>query len=183
MTRSSLFVLAVIFLFTGLVTVSLVYASRARRTVRKTWEEIMGRLAPVNRENISAIALDLLSDSHGTSAYQSNLEPSEIWALIGGVEGMEALEKNCEVLIELAFYVQQWYPEALLISEELRMSAREIQWHVSRLRGAATTGNLESTFPMYAQKAIATYYLMTKSLLDLYRAAELPMFTDLQAAI
>jgi hypothetical protein len=183
-TRSSIFVLAVALLFIVLVSASSYYALRARRSVRKTWEELLSRLAPVNRENISLIARDLMSDPHASNdSNQSDLEPGEIWALIGGIEGIEVLEKNCEVLVELAFYVQQWYPDALLISEELRMSAREIQWHLSRLKGAAATGNLEATFPMYAQRAIATYYVMTKSLLDLYRIAKLPMLHELQTAI
>ena len=47
-----------------------------------------------------------------------------MWRLIGGLEGLEVLERNSEVLIDLAFYVQQWYPEALPIAERLRLDAQ-----------------------------------------------------------
>jgi hypothetical protein len=99
------------------------------------------------------------------------------------LKGLEVLESNCAVLIDLAFYVQQRYPEALAVTEELRLAAREIAWHVERLRGAARTGKLESSFPMYAQRAVATYYLMTRRVLILYEQQRLPMLTDLQRAL
>ena len=54
------------------------------------------------------------------------LNQPQLWRLIGGLEGLEVLEKNSEVLIDLAFYLQQWYPEALVIAERLRLDAREL---------------------------------------------------------
>ena len=82
------------------------------------------------------------------------LEPAQLWKLIGGLQGLEVLEKNSDVLIELAFYLQQWYPEAIVIAERLRLDARELKWHVARLKGAAQTGNLQISFPFYAQRAV-----------------------------
>jgi hypothetical protein len=99
------------------------------------------------------------------------------------MEGVEALEANSRVLIDLAFYLQQWYPEALVVAEQLRLSAREIEWQVGRLRGAAQTGKLESAFPMYAQRAAAAYYLMTQRLLDLYEQGNPPRLAALQKAL
>ena len=87
------------------------------------------------------------------------MEPSQMWKLIGGLEGLEVLERNSEVLIDLAFYVQQWYPEALPIAERLRLDARQLKWHVARLKGAAQKGDLQVSFPFYAQRAVVTYYL------------------------
>ena len=87
-----------------------------------------------------------------------HMEPEEIWRLLGGLKGLEALEKNSEMLIDLAFYVQQWYPEALAIAERLRLDARELKWHVARLKAAAQTGDLQVSFPFYAQRAVVTYY-------------------------
>jgi hypothetical protein len=54
---------------------------------------------------------------------------------------------------------------------------------VARLRGAARTGNLEISFPFYAQRAIATYYLMTRRVLGLYEAGNFSMLADLQKTI
>ncbi len=93
------------------------------------------------------------------------------------------MERNCAVLVDLAFYVQQWYPEASVVAEQLRLNAREIQWHVGRLKSAAQTGKLEIFFSDYAQPAITTYYLMTQRVLALYETYHLPGLADLQRAI
>jgi hypothetical protein len=96
---------------------------------------------------------------------------------------LESLEQNCKVLIELAMYLQRWYPEALVVAEQLRLNAREIEWHVNRLKGAAQTGNLQASFADYAQSAVVTYYLMTRHLLDLYALASVPQLAELQRAL
>jgi hypothetical protein len=51
------------------------------------------------------------------------------------------------------------------------------------LRGAAEKGNLQISFPFYAQRAVAKYYIMTRRLLSLYEAANLSTLADLQRAL
>ena len=72
------------------------------------------------------------------------------------------------------------YPDALVIAERLRQDALELKWHLDRLKGAARTGNLEVSFPFYAQRAVVTYYLMTRRLLE---AGNFSMLADLQRAL
>jgi hypothetical protein len=163
-----------------LIGIALYYIMRARHASRNAWRVILSRLRQIDRENFAAVALDLL-DEHEDE--QSQLDPDRIFEMIGGMDGLGALEDNCDVLIDLATYVQRWYPEALQLAEELRLNAREIKWHIGRLRGASQTGHLQEQFPVYAQRAVATYYLMTRSLLVLYEGVKLPEFTELQAAI
>jgi hypothetical protein len=158
---------------------------RARSPVDTTWEGLLERLVTVDREAIATIALDAVNET-GEPAQRDDsftLEPTAIWNLLGGLEGLEAIERNCQVLVELAAYLQRFYPEALVVAEQLRLNAREIEWHVGRLKGAAQTGNLQASFPAYAQRAVATYYLMTRKLLALYRLADSPQFAALQQAI
>jgi hypothetical protein len=162
------------------------YCLRARRSSRSTWESLLKRLAFVDRNAIAEVALDVVEASGDQRRDENSalLGSSEIWRLIGGWDGIEALEANCTVLIDLAFYVQQWYPEnALVVAEQLRLSAREVEWHVQRLRGAAQAGNLETSIPMNAQRAAVTYFLMTRNVLSLYQNGNLPMLTDLQQAL
>jgi hypothetical protein len=111
------------------------------------------------------------------------LDPSQVWKLTGGLKGLEALEKNSEVLIDLAFYVQQWYPEAVVIAERLRLDARELKWHIERLKGADQKGNLQISFPFYAQRAVVSYYRMTRRVLSLYEAGNFSLLADLQKAL
>ena len=186
MTTHNLYFLSASGTFLGvIVSIAGYYYSRGRHSSHVGWEELFGKLAWINRNNIAEVALDLVDEfGHPRQAADAaNLEPSQLWTLIGGLKGLEVLETNSEILIDLAFYVQQWYPEAVVIAERLRLDARELKWHVARLQGAAQTGNLQISFPFYAQRAVVAYYLMTRRLLDLYQAGNFSMLADLQRAL
>jgi hypothetical protein len=183
-TRQHLFLFVVVIFVITLASVATYYLLRARRTSGSTWAALLGRLNHLNSENLAIVALDLVDEEgRPRDSGQPELEPERIWELLGGMKGLESLESNCDVLIDLASYVQFWYPEALLVTEQLRLNAREIKWHIERLKGAAQTGNLRSSYPAYAQRAAATYYLMTRSLLSLYETAKLPGLTELQGSL
>jgi hypothetical protein len=184
-THPFVFLIAAAVFVAILVAIAALSFARARRKSRGTWEEILARLIPIDRQHLEEVALDVIDPSGQRRKDDSSatLEATEIWTLVGGWKGIEALENNCAVLIDLAFYVQQWYPEALGVSEELRLRAREIEWQISRLKIAQTTGKLESTIPMYAQQAVATYYLMTRRVLALYEQGNISMLAELQRSL
>jgi hypothetical protein len=183
--RTISFLIAVLFFVTALVIVAAYYYRQSRRRSTGSWQQLLERLTYLDRESIAQIALDYADESgqRRTESPGGELESAQIWRLAGGLSGLEAIEKNCTVLIDLAFYLQRWYPEALVLAEELRLNTREIEWHVERLRGAANTGNLEPSFANYAQPAIAKYYMMTQRVLAVYERLNSPMFTELQRAI
>ncbi len=186
--RAMDFFIALAIFFVVLVAIATYYYLRQRCAQKfpyGNWETLLKRLSLVNRENVALIARDFVDESGQRRKEEddANLDPSQIWPLIGGLEGLEVLERNCAVLVDLVFYVQQWYPEALAIAEQLRLNAREIEWHVGRLKGAAKVGKLEISFPDYAQRAIAIYYMMTCRVLALYEQANLPGLADLQKAL
>ena len=178
--RELIFLVTVGVFLTTLLGVAAYFILRARRLSRNAWSLLLGRLQYFDRDKLATVALDLLDE---TDIQQQQLDPDLIFEMIGGMTGLGVLEENCDVLIDLATYVQRWYPEALQLSEDLRLNAREIKWHIGRLRGASHAGHLREQFPMYAQRAVATYYLMTRSLLVLYEGVHLPEFADLQRAI
>jgi hypothetical protein len=183
--RDLLFVVLASLLLAVLLGVPLGHYLRARKAAEASWDDLLRRLTWMDPEKIARVALDVINESgearQGEGAY--SLEPSAIWSLLGGLEGLEVLEHNCQVLVELASYLQRWYPEALVVAEQLRLNAREIEWHVSRLKGAAQTGKLQSSFADYAQRAAVTYYLMTKHVLALYEHASFPGLADLQRSL
>jgi hypothetical protein len=185
-TIHNFYFLSAIGIFLGaLLSIAGYYYSRGRRSSQQSWEELVKKLTWIDRNTIAQVALDLVDESgeprETTDA--ANLEPAQLWKLIGGLKGLETLEKNSEVLIDLAFYLQKWYPEALVTAERLRLDARELRWHVARLKGAAQTGNLQISFPFYAQRAVVTYYLMTRRVLHLYQAVNFSMLATLQEAL
>ena len=185
--HAALFPIAVLVFLALLSTAGVVFLRRARQIAGgDDIEALLKRLASVDRDKIAQIAVDLNGPEWPVGTHpeaQPELESWQVWELIGGMEGMEALAANCEVLIDLACHVQQWYPEALPVAEQLRLSAREIQWHLERLQGAERRGNLQAAFPDYAQRAVATYYGMTRHVLALYEASDVAGLQALQAAL
>lgn len=184
-THTVYLLVAVAVFLVALIATAVRDSYRIRRSSQESWESLMRRLISVDRANVARIALDLLEESQESDKDDTGMtvEPSDILQLIGGLKGLEILEKNSQVLIEMASYLQRSYPEALIIAEQLRQNAREIESHVGRLRGAAQNGHLEVNFPFYGQRAVATYYLMTRQLLNLYEQGNVPMLPDLQKAL
>ncbi len=181
--RAQLFLWALAILVLGLIAVAVFFQLRAKRSGAQSWESLLQQLRVVDRYSVALIAADALAAPVADAVPQAELEPEEIWELIGGMAGLEALGANCDILIDLACHVQQVYPEALPVAEQLRLNAREIQWHLARLRGADRAESLHAVFPNYAQRAVSTYYVMTKTLLSLYEGANLPGYPELLKAL
>ncbi|MGB8534869.1 MAG: hypothetical protein WCD57_00525 [Acidobacteriaceae bacterium] len=186
--RSIYFVVVLLAVVAALGTAVAYYYLRyrwRRRFPYGNWESLLTRLSAVDRDKIALISQSLLNEAEPLTIDEddSDLTATQIWSSIGGLEGLEVMERNCAVLVDLAFYVQQWYPEASIVAEELRLNARAVAWHVGRLKSAAQTGKLEIFFADYAQPAITTYYLMTRRVLALYEKYNLPGLGDLQRAI
>ena len=171
--RSELFIVVMAIFVALLLFTTSYYFWLARKTARVGWEHLIGRLRPLDRDSIATIASD----------NDYSIDPSLISAMISGIEGLEILEANCAVLVDLAYHVQRWYPGALAVAEGLRLNAREIQWHVGRLKAATSEHSLRINFPDYAQRAISIYYVMTRMLLKLYENGNFPGLADLQQVI
>jgi hypothetical protein len=180
------FLLAIGVFCAVLLAITGYYFLVARRSAQAGWQDILAKLTWIDRQMIAEVALDEKEGGESGLMLESGgpeLEPGELWKMLGGMEGLEIMERNSKVLIELACYLQRWYPEALPIAEQLRLDSRALQWHVSRLKGAAGTGNLEISFPFYAQRAASTYYVMTRRVLALYEATNFAHLPELQRAI
>lgn len=186
--RATFFFLVLSVFLLALLTLVVHYYLRRIRTEKHpygSWEKLLGRLSAVNRENVALIALSLVDESGQRRGDENdaNLDEAQIWSMIGGIKGLETLERNCAVLVDLVFYVQQWYPEALAIAEQLRLNAREIEWHIGRLKSAAKAGRAEKAFSEHAEEVVAIYYVMTRRVLALYEEWNLPGLVELQRAL
>jgi hypothetical protein len=183
--NAEFFFIAMIVLVASMAAVAFWYTRKAHRRETATWESLVARLEPIDRRAVAVIALDLFDESGARRSGEDadSLDPSEVWDMIGGLSGLEVMERNCRVLIDIAAHVQRWYPEAVVVAEQLRLNAREVQFHLGRLKGAARTGNLHSAFADYAQRAVATYYRMTRSVLALCEHAHAPGLATLQQTI
>lgn len=169
--------------FAGVLIVSILgiggyYSWRITKSATTGWDDLLKRLIAIDRERVDAVALDAIepSGNRRTDDLARELEPDRIWELLGGFEGVERLEANSRVLVDMATYLQRSYPEAAAVAEELRLQARELEWHVGRLRMAAEQGSLEFHIGTYAQNAAIAYYLMERRLLTLCQRANAPSF-------
>ena len=158
------------------------YRRRERYPYGK-WEDLLKRLGPLDYDNLALIAEDSAYPSNRNAYAEEEMDPEKIWRLLGGMRGVEVMEKNCEVLVDLVFYVQQWYPEALLLAEQLRLNAREVEWHIGRLKAAVKAGKRKTAAADYIQQAVAIYCQMTHEVLSLYEQANIPGLADLQRAL
>lgn len=173
-------------LMVGILVSLLVYAYLNRRPASgNDWHTLVNRLIWIDRDAVSTVAQDALGagDRAQVGSGEFSLSPPEIWNMVGGMKGLDIIQHNCQVLVELAAYVQQYYPEALAIAEQLRLNAREVEWHINRLKGAEQTGNLQASFGEYGQRAVAIYYLMTQHVLSLYQQISFESLPELQRAI
>jgi hypothetical protein len=147
------------------------------------WEDLLKRLGRLDYQKLALIARDSGFESDRQREDEEDEDAEKVWKLLGGMHGLEVMEKNCEVLVDLAFYVQQWYPEALLIAEQLRLNAREVEWHLGRLRAAMKAEKRRSAASEYIQQAVAIYFQMTQEVLSLYEQANIPGLAELQRAL
>lgn len=178
-------VVSTIAVFLLVVGTAVVYGLRIRRARKTTWEELMRRIAPVDRQGIETIALQSIDRSGQPLSEDERRElgRQEIWTLLGGMDGIHRIESNSRVLIEIAAYLERWHPEASDTAEELRLEAKKLEWHVSRLRAAEQNHCLEQHFHFYGRSAAVSYYLMSTQLLTLYRRSHSALFGDLQKAL
>lgn len=174
--RLYLFVALLVLVVVSLIAAWIYYHLRARKLYGQNWETVLARLLPIDKGNLRIVALDLLGEADGLDRRDGpcELESSEIVELIGDLEGLRAIQRNCETLIDLACYCQRVYPAALVVAEELRLNAREIRWHLDRLDAAARNGSSRAAFGEYAQRIATIYYLMTRRLIALYEIANVP---------
>jgi hypothetical protein len=176
------FLLAIGVFCAVLVAITGYYFLRARRSAKAGWEDLLAKLTWIDRSMIAEVAHHT-GDESSLDFTGDEPEPGDLWTMLGGMKGLEIMEANSKVLIELACYLQRVYPEALPIAEQLRLDSRALQWHVDRLKGAAETGNLEISFPFYAKRAVSTYYVMTRRVLALYEATNFALLPELQRAL
>jgi len=186
--RATYFFMALSVFLVALVALVVHYYLRRLRTEKQpygNWETLLARLSTANRENIALIALSLVDNAgqRRLRGSDEDLNESEMWSMLGGIRGLETLERNCAVLVDLVFYLQQQYPEALAIAEQLRLNAREIEWHIGRLKTAARIGRAEKAFADHAEQIVVVYYRMTRRVLTLYEELNIPGLVELRRAL
>ncbi len=178
MTRNLSFLLLAGALILIILSVGIFYAVRLWASAQTEWNALLKKLIVIDRDRVDRVALDAIwpSGQRRTDDLARELEPNEIWQLLGELDGVKRLESNSRVLVEMATYLQRSYPEAASVAEELRLHARELEWQVGRLGMAAEQGSLEFHIATYAQNVAIAYYLMEQRLQLLCQQTNVPNF-------
>lgn len=174
-------ILVLILLCFCLAAAGTVYYSIAAQQVRAaTWESLVAQIQPVDLKRIEVVALDLLQPKSN----QVQMESTEIWELLGGLEGLERMRDNAAILIALAAYVQQWnHKEAIVVAERMRRDSVQLKKAVRHVRLGLLLRRHPVGQPFYVHDAAAAYYLMTQRLLTLYQTNHEGLLPQLAQAL
>jgi hypothetical protein len=182
MSRNLSFLFLAGVLIAIILVIGIRYALRLRASTTTEWDALLESLTAIDRQGVDTVALDAIESSgqRRSDKLARELDPNEIWKLLGGLDGVKRLESNSRVLVEMAAYLQRSHPEAAAVAEELRLHAKELELHVGRLRMADEQGSLEFHIPTYAQNAAVAYYLMEQRLQALCQQTNMRTFRTLQ---
>lgn len=136
------------------------------------WEELLTKVAPVSRVNVTAVALDHLNPRPNQIA----MEPPDMWIAVGGIEGLLRMRDNAQVLLALASYTARWnHDEGLIVAERMRRDAVQLRRAVFHIRCDlflhSTLHKKAKYLPFNVHDAASAYYLLTQRLLALYETS------------
>lgn len=156
------------------------YQMHMRRLRSATWDELVARLQAVPRKGLETVALDSLQPKGN----QIQLEPPDMWQMLGGIKGLQRMKENAQILIALAAYVQRWnHSEALIVAERMRLDAIHLKRAVFHVQLEMFLHSSWMRMPFYVHEAAASYYLMTQRLLALYESSHAGLLPRLREAV
>jgi hypothetical protein len=147
---------------------------------RCDWNDLLTQLQAVPRAPVSEVATDYLNPQ----ANQIVLQPMDVWAAVGGIEGVRRMRHNADVLIALAAYAERWnFEEGVIVAERMRRDALQLRRATLqvRLRMSLHAGRIH--LPFYVHEAAVAYHLMTERLLALYKSSHAGLYPQLAEAL
>ncbi len=146
----------------------------------RSWEELLSAIQHIDFDHVSWVARDFLEPREG----QINLEPPDMWLMLGGREGLRKMRKNADLMLQLAAHAQRWnFDEGVIVTERIRRDALRLRQSVRRIeytlmfhRVARQSGSL---IPFHLHEAASAYYLMRQRLLALYQTSHAGLYPRL----
>lgn len=159
----------VVVLGCGVVALGSYYAYFAIREGRdlRPWTELIRQIQPLDMLPMERVAMSYLNPGKD----QLEIEPAEMWEMIGGHEGLSRMRGNAEAMLELARHVQRWNPtEGRVVAEMMRRDAVRLRKATTKIELSMLTQRFAALAPFSVQEASAAYYLMRQRLLALYES-------------
>lgn len=153
---------------------------RARKLRSTDWDSLVSSIQPIHFRGLEIVALDHLQP-HG---HQLQLEPDDMWQLVGGVEGLKRMQHNADLIIALAAHVRVWnFDEAIIVSERIRHDSILLKRALFRIRLQMMFSQRHLGVSFYLHQAASSYYLMTKRVLALYQTSQFVLYPRLAEAL
>jgi hypothetical protein len=163
------------------IVAALVYSHTTAHKLRSAnWETLASSIEPIHARGLEMVAMDHMQPQAG----QLRLEPDEIWALVGGIEGLKRMRRNANRMIALAAYVQRWnFDEAVIISERIRQDSILMKRALFRLEIEMYLRSTPIRAPFHIHQAASSYYLMSQRLLALYKTNQYVLYPRLASVL
>jgi hypothetical protein len=159
------------------------YVSGVRKKNRlstATWDLLVHQLEALPMTGVTKVALDYLQPAKGQNA----IETDEMWQLVGGAEGLERMQMNARILLQLAAFAEQWNrEESLVVGERMRREAQILRRAIKKIQRGVFWGYGRATGPFVLQQAASTYYLMRQRTLALYETSHIGRHARLSIAL
>ncbi len=164
----------------GLLTAALKSQLSALRVDRRSWQDLVSQLKRIEFDRVSSVARDYLDPREG----QITLEPTDMWLMLGGREGLRRMRDNAQLMLLLAAHAQRWnFDEGVIVTERIRRDALQLRRAVRHIEFALafhTVMRRSSTFiPFHLHEAASAYYLMRQRLLALYQTSHAGLYPRL----
>ncbi|GAC1356870.1 MAG: hypothetical protein NVSMB3_03350 [Acidobacteriaceae bacterium] len=153
---------------------------RAHRVTVCSWQELVAKIQPVQSEGVTRVALDHLVPTKN----QLELEPADMWELVGGLDGLQRMSENATVLIALAAHAEQWnHDEGVIVAERMRRDGLAVKRAVRSIQVAMFFRVGQVGVPFQLHEAAGSYYLMKQRLLALYETSHAGLYPRLAEAL
>ena len=167
--------------FAGTVAACLYATQNTSKFRSASWNDLVMQLQPLDARAIQVLANDHLHPMKG----QLQIEPYEMWEMIGGVEGLAKMRHNADVICALAAYAERWnFNEAVIVTERIRLEAHVVRRAVSRASRYGTMDPLNNArAPFCVFEAATAYHLMRARLFALYESSHQGLYPRLARAL
>lgn len=164
----------------GLLAAAIRTQFSAVKVDRRNWTDLVAAIERIEFERVKSVARDYLDPQEGQIA----LEPTDMWLMLGGREGLRRMRQNAKLMLLLAAHAQQWnFDEGVIVTERIRRDALRLQGAVRHIEMALMMHRLmrrsATLIPFHLHEAASSYYLMRQRLLALYQTSHAGLYPQL----
>jgi hypothetical protein len=175
-----IYLLSLLCLLAAIAFIQIRFVYSRRALGKRSWQTILALVEPVDVAGLRRISDNFLHPDKE----QLLLEPHQMWAIVGGLEGVARLRSNAAALLDLAVYAEGWNRvESRVIAEMIRRDAVRVRKAVWRIQLSFLFQREVARTPFHLQEAVSAYYLMRCRLLALYENTHVGLLPHLAEAV